>query len=271
MISDAAIHKILTAVNKEKSVNADTVSGASLTSNALLDAIKIALREAGGDDRTFASDERAVLTEKEEELEQSFDIVIVGAGGAGLSAAVETQTAGAKVIVLEKNPSVGRQYPGIRGWSECSAGSDQQKLNSVEDSVELFVQDTLKGGDYKGNEALVRVVADGALNAARWLIEDLGVQFMPDRLQQFDGHSVPRALIAKGNLAQTGSTAYLVWGNEIESVGQMTEIHSDEYSLMEKDDLVFRADSLEELADHLGLDTAAGRQQQRRIRCIMCL
>ena len=416
MISDAAIQKILNAVNQEKSVNVDTVSGASMTSNALLDAIKMALREAGGDDKTFASDERVVLTEKEEQLEQNFDVVIVGAGGAGLSAAVEAQSAGAKVVVLEKNPSVGGNTL-VSGGGLNVPGSDQQKLNSVKDSVELFVQDTLKGGDYKGNETLVRVVANGALNAAKWLTEDLGVQFMPDRLQQFGGHSVPRALIAKGNhgtelirklqtraldlgveikletratelltdstgavtgvyavntagqeltfhaaktvilttggfganvemrmkynkeyddrymttdipattgdgivmaekvnagltdmeyiqtyplcnpvtgiisyvansrfdgavlvnaegerfveemgrrdliskgiLTQTGSTAYLVWGDEIESVGRMTEIHKDEYSLMEKDDLIFKADSMEELADHFGLDASA--------------
>lgn len=53
MISDAAIQKILGAVNQEKSVNVDAVSGASMTSYALLDAIKMALRETGGDDKTL--------------------------------------------------------------------------------------------------------------------------------------------------------------------------------------------------------------------------
>jgi urocanate reductase len=66
-----------------------------------------------------------------------------------------------------------------------------------------------------------------------------------------------RDLISKGILAQTGSSAYLVWGQEIEGAGHMTEIHKDEYATMEKDDLIFRADSLQELADHFKVDAAA--------------
>ena len=42
-------------------------------------------------------------------------------------------------------------------------------------------------------------MAENALDAVNWLIDDMGVELMPDRLQQFGGHSVPRALIPKGN------------------------------------------------------------------------
>ena len=78
-------------------------------------------------------------------------------------------------------------------------GTEQQIANGIEDSVELFTEDTIKGGDSENDPELVKVMAENALDAANWLIDDMGVELMPDRLQQFGGHSVPRALIPKGN------------------------------------------------------------------------
>lgn len=63
-----------------------------------------------------------------------------------------------------------------------------------------------------------------------------------------------RDVISKAILNQTNGQAYLVWGQEVESVGNMTEVHKDEFTNMEKQDVIFKADTLEDLAKHYDLD-----------------
>ncbi len=59
-----------------------------------------------------------------------------------------------------------------------------------------------------------------------------------------------RDVISKAILEQTNNEAYLIWGQEVEEVGNMTKVHEDEYKVFEKMDLIYKADTLEELAKH---------------------
>ncbi len=413
VLSDAAFDKVITAVLDNKSTNVDVVTGASFTSRGIIAALKDALIKAGGTDEIFSKDPKINVSNKETELEQTYDVVVIGGGGAGLSAAVEAQAAGANVVLLEKMSSLGGNTL-VSGGGLNVPGTDQQKALGVEDSVETFIEDTMKGGDNINNKELVTVMAENALSTAKWLIDTIKVEFIPDRLQQFGGHSVPRALIAKGNhgtdliqkletyandlgvvfkmetkadelivgdnnkivgvkatnasgqeitfnankgviiasggfganldmrkkynpeidekykttdvagttgdgivmaenigadlmhmehiqtyptcnpktgiisyvansrfdgsillnqegnrfveemdrrdviskaiLDQTNREAYLVWGQEVESIGNMTELHKDEYNNLEKLDLIYKADTIEELAEHFDIN-----------------
>ncbi len=197
-ISDAAIEQVLAAVLENNSTNVEAVSGASLTSYGLLEAIRDALTKAGATDADFTTEEVIALAKATEEAEQSYDVVVIGAGGAGLAAAVEASAAGANVVVLEKMPFIGGNTM-VSGGGLNVPGSWAQEAVGVEDSIELYFEDTMKGGDNLANPSLVHIMADHALEAALWLKEDLGVGFMEDRLQQFGGHSVARAIIATGN------------------------------------------------------------------------
>lgn len=136
--------------------------------------------------------------EKKEEAKQTYDVVVIGGGGAGLSAAVEAAQEGASVVVLEKMSFVGGNTM-VSGGGLNIPESWIQKSKNVEDNVELYYEDTLKGGDNEGNKSLVKVMAENALDVAEWLRDEVKVEFMEERLQQFGGHSVPRAIIAKGN------------------------------------------------------------------------
>ena len=60
--------------------------------------------------------------------------------------------------------------------------------------------------------------------------------------------------ISNAILAQSGAVGYLVWGQEIETVGNMTKVHEVEYNQWIKDDLLYVADSLEDAAKHYGID-----------------
>ena len=197
-ISDVAIEQVIAAVVANNSTNVEAVSGASLTSDGLLEAVRDAVSKAGATEADFTTDMVVALEKTAEEADQSFDVVIIGAGGAGLAAAVEASEAGASVVVLEKMPFIGGNTM-VSGGGLNVPGSWAQEAVGVDDSIELYFEDTMKGGDNLANPSLVHILADNALNAALWLKEDLGVGFMEDRLQQFGGHSVARAIIATGN------------------------------------------------------------------------
>jgi len=66
---------------------------------------------------------------------ESADIVIIGAGGAGLAAAVEAQESGAKIVVLEKMPMVGGNTTRATGGLNA-AGTKAQEKTGIEDSAE---------------------------------------------------------------------------------------------------------------------------------------
>lgn len=111
--------------------------------------------------------------------EQVFDVVVVGAGGAGLAAAIEARASGASVLLLEKNDRPG----GSTAWSIGSVTATQtphQRRRGIADTPEDHWAD-MPGfaGDLAGrdNDALRRVLCDGAPSALQWLL-DSGVRFM---------------------------------------------------------------------------------------------
>ena len=94
-----------------QSIAVDSVSGATLTSQAILSAARDALTQAGADLAGFS----AAVPRSTEHLEYTCDAVVVGAGGAGTAAALTLQQAGLDVVVVEKTAKVG-------GESVCSTG-----------------------------------------------------------------------------------------------------------------------------------------------------
>lgn len=106
-IADPAIEKIPAAIVEKQTLAVDTVSGATVTSSAIIEATKMALKEAGADmsKLTEYKDDNSEIQTETEKLET--DVLIIGAGGAGMAAAVSATEAGANVIVLEKMPAIG--------------------------------------------------------------------------------------------------------------------------------------------------------------------
>jgi tricarballylate dehydrogenase len=99
------------------------------------------------------------------------DVVVAGAGIAGLSAAVEAAEAGAQVVLLEKAPREGRG--GNTRFSEANIRAPRvaDEYSPVSTTVEEFVQDFLRVTGGRANEALVRIMAERADETLDWLTE----------------------------------------------------------------------------------------------------
>lgn len=108
-ISDPAINAYPADIVKYQSLAVDTVTGCTISCNAVLEAVIDALTKAGADVEALKSVE-VVPELSTETIELSAELVVIGGGGAGMSAAVTAADEGAHVILLEKMGSVGRQH-----------------------------------------------------------------------------------------------------------------------------------------------------------------
>ncbi len=196
------------------SVELDAISGATFSSKGLLDAVADAAKKAGV--KLDKADKKAVKkVAKTLPKESSYDVVVIGAGGAGFSAAIEAKNAGANVVLLEKMPAVGGNS--LISGAEMNVARNwvQPKLGITDDSPELHAQDTFKGGDKKGDMKVINVMTHNALDAAKWCRDYLGVRFEDDNLFFFGGHSRKRALIPVGHTGTEFITKFQAKADEL--------------------------------------------------------
>jgi len=121
--------------------------------------------------------------------DRSADVVIVGAGGAGLAAAVSAAEKKVSVIVLEKMPTIGGNTI-ISGGGFNTANPERQKQQGIEDSFEHHFQQTMAAGDYRADPEKVRILTHQSLDALRWL-ESYGMKFN-ETITQIYGALHPR-------------------------------------------------------------------------------
>ncbi|WP_455757194.1 FAD-dependent oxidoreductase [Sulfurimonas sp.] len=123
------------------------------------------------------------------------DVLIIGAGGAGLVAALNAYESGAKVRVITK------EYPTRSQTCMAQGGINAALGNAGEDSVEAHVQNTLKSAKEIANEEAIRVLCESAPKAVKWL-DAIGVCFSRTKdakiaQRTLGGASTPRACYAQ--------------------------------------------------------------------------
>lgn len=153
----------------------DAVSGATLTSNAILDGVADCVKQAGGDVEALKAVKPEVTAAEDEEL--TADVVVIGAGGAGMAAAVTANQAGKSVIVVEKTANMGGNTA-LAGGALNAVDEGSEEALAREDSVDFHYQQTYEGGDKQGDPELVRKLVDEAYDGVEWLM-DLGMEFQP--------------------------------------------------------------------------------------------
>jgi len=122
-----------------------------------------------------------------------YDVLIIGSGGAGLSAALKAKELGAKVLV------VGKSYP-TRSQTSMAQGGINAVLNSDIDSIEAHIEDTLKSSQGLADKEIVEYVCKVAPKAIEWL-DKIGTPFSRKKSliaqRKLGGSYAPRACYAQ--------------------------------------------------------------------------
>ncbi|MEG1858461.1 MAG: FAD-dependent oxidoreductase, partial [Pseudoflavonifractor sp.] len=171
-LTTAPIEVLPDAIVKAQSLAVDSVASATITSAAIKAAVADCATQAGGDAEALKS----APVEKSESKDESFDVdvVVVGAGAAGLSAANTALEAGANVLVLEKVGVTGGSTT-RSGGKILAAGTPWQTKQDFTDNADMMF-DYLMSFDRGVMDAeLVRQFCDNSAENLQWL-EDRGVK-----------------------------------------------------------------------------------------------
>ncbi len=172
-IGSVAVEQLPGAIVEANSIAVDGIAGATVTSNAIKDAIRQALTEAGIDPTPFETAQEATAEAEKTAVTLDCDVVVVGAGGAGLTAAVRATQEGAKVLVLEKMPFAGGNSLKASGGMNCADTKFQAAAGITDSGVQEFIDDTMNGGHQMNDLALVTTMAENSAEAVEWL-ESIG-------------------------------------------------------------------------------------------------
>lgn len=200
---------------ENQSLSVDMVSGATITSGAIISAVSNCLTQAGADVNEWKTEVPAAAAQED----QSADVVVVGGGGAGLAAAISASQGGASVIVVEKNGEIGgdtlvcgaiynapdeelqaqvTMSDSVKATIEAALAeepvSDEHAALQAEvqaqwdeynasgrtdlfDTPEWYALQTWINGDKVANLDLVKVLCYDSYEGLNW-IESLGMEFM---------------------------------------------------------------------------------------------
>jgi len=171
-IGAVAAELLPVSIVEANSIAIDGIAGATVTSNAIFTAIREALASAGIDAAPFEVAPEAAEVEKTAETLEC-DVLIIGAGGAGLTAAVRANQEGASVLVLEKMAMVGGNSLKASGGMNCADTKFQAAAGVTGSGVREFIEDTMNGGHQLNDIELVTTLAENSAEAVEWL-ESIG-------------------------------------------------------------------------------------------------
>lgn len=124
-------------------------------------------------------------------FELGFPIVVIGAGGTGLAAALAARDAGAEVLVIERDSTALGSTAMSTGLIPA-AGTREQAAQQIEDSPERFVDDIMAKTKGRTDEAIARHLAEESAETIAWLrdIHDVPLELVGGFL--YPGHSARR-------------------------------------------------------------------------------
>ncbi len=192
-MGDVAQEKIFTHVLDHQSLSIDNVSGATLSTIGYRTAILDAANQSTLDVETMKEVE--VMISAEDVVMQA-DVVIVGSGAAGLSAAISAAQNGASVIVLEKLDRLGGSTITSSGLI-YAGGTTLQEEAGIEDSADALEAYWKERAEGVADEAYIELVAQESQNNIDFLIES-GVGYNSQTILQAGLDATPRSHLPSG-------------------------------------------------------------------------
>ncbi len=122
-----------------QTLNVDTVSGATISSHGVIDGVAQAIDEAGGDSNEWKNRAKPA-SQKAQDEEITTDVVVVGAGGAGLAAAVRSIQHDEDVVILEKYPQIGGNTSRAGGPMNAAEPEWQEKFKALPGEKDTLIE-----------------------------------------------------------------------------------------------------------------------------------
>ncbi len=189
-LADEALSAIPAAIVAQQSVGIDAVSGVTLTSDAILSAVRDCIQQAGADPEAFAGTSSGESENSPKAEDMTTQVLVVGAGSAGMTAAYAADAAGSQVLLLEKMDRVGgagnyahTNFPVATSQAQTAAGANA----SYEDFYNISASES------RADPEMVDLLVSNSSKAADWLIDngaDLGTVQKDYNLKPTDG-SIP--------------------------------------------------------------------------------
>ena len=169
-------------------------------------------------DTTALMEKKEVVVDKAADETLECDVVVIGAGGAGLAAAITAEQNGANVIVVEKMAKVGGNT--ILAGGAVNAVEDRSEFAIKQnDSVYWHYWQTLNGGDWQGDPELVMTLVENAYEGIQWT-KELGLEWLGEEaVFTVSGGLWPRAWKPAG-MASAGF--FETYGNYIDNTDKIS-------------------------------------------------
>lgn len=164
-LGDSAIKTITKQILDKQSLAVDTVSGATESSNAILTAVEDCVKQAGGNVEALKTGSKKASEGKTEKLQT--DVVVVGAGASGVSAAVSAADKGAKVILIEKTAVIGGASN--LSWAGKFVDSSVAIKNGLKVDQEKMISDWVANNHWRVDAAAIRQYVTKSGETYDWL------------------------------------------------------------------------------------------------------
>lgn len=159
-IATPVLENFPTQIVEGQTLNIEAVSGATITSKAVLAAVADCVAQAGGDVEALKSKDKAAVTAGEP-VEETVDVVVIGGGGAGLAAAVSAAENGASVVLIEKGAALGGNtlraggaYNAVDPERQASLPMDESQIKELQGI--LAVDETTIPEEYRPDLATLK-------------------------------------------------------------------------------------------------------------------
>lgn len=175
-LSDPVFEKLYKSIIDKQTTEVDVISGGTVTSDGIKLAVADALAKALKEGAVVKTTSAAVIekdTVKNEDIQT--DVLVIGAGGAGLTAAISAAENNANVILIEKLPFVGGNTQ-ISATGITASDTVLHEASGISFTVEDHIKRTMDAGKDIPNIELVTLLAERSSDAVDWLIS-LGLEY----------------------------------------------------------------------------------------------
>lgn len=138
-IANPAFERVPQQIIDGQTLNIDVISGATVSSQAVIDGVANAVDLAGGNSEALRVKAREAVQWSTKVIEETVDVVVVGAGGAGLSATLTALDKGKSVILLEKFPAIGGNTVRTGGWVNAAEPAWQGNFPALSGEKETLM------------------------------------------------------------------------------------------------------------------------------------